>query len=277
MAEIKAADVAQLRKITSAGLMQCKKALTEANGDIDAAVEILRKKGEASAAKKADRAANEGIIAQAVSEDGKSGILVEINCETDFVAKNDSFQAFAQEIAAKLLQNPDTDLEADRTDAVSRIGENIQFQRHQALAVDGAGKIATYIHTGGKVGVMVAVTASNQDSVSKPEFDQLCKDLTLQVAASAPTALTRDEVDSSIIEKEAEIIREQMKDKPAKAIENIVKGKMEKYYQGICLVDQGFVKDPDLSIADYVKKVAKDIADEGLAIQKFYRFELGGS
>ena len=277
MAEIKAADVAQLRKMTSAGLMQCKKALTEANGDIDAAVEILRKKGEASAAKKADRAANEGIIAQAVTDDGKSGILVEINCETDFVAKNESFQAFAQEIATKLLQNPDTDLEADRTEAVSRIGENIQFQRNQALAVDGAGKIATYIHTGGKVGVMVAVTASNQDSVSKPEFEQLCKDLTLQVAASAPTALTRDEVDSSIIEKEAEIIREQMKDKPAKAIENIVKGKMEKYYQGVCLVDQGFVKDPDLSIAGYIKKVAKEIGDDGLAIQKFYRFELGGA
>ena len=277
MAEIKAADVAQLRKMTSAGLMQCKKALTEANGDIDAAVEILRKKGEASAAKKADRAANEGIIAQAVTDDGKSGILVEINCETDFVAKNESFQAFAQEIATKLLQNPDTDLEADRTEAVSRIGENIQFQRNQALAVDGAGKIATYIHTGGKVGVMVAVTASNQESVSKPEFEQLCKDLTLQVAASAPTALTRDEVDSSIIEKEAEIIREQMKDKPAKAIENIVKGKMEKYYQGVCLVDQGFVKDPDLSIAGYIKKVAKEIGDDGLAIQKFYRFELGGA
>ncbi len=277
MAEIKAADVAQLRKMTSAGLMQCKKALTEANGDIDAAVEILRKKGEASAAKKADRAANEGIIAQAVTDDGKSGILVEINCETDFVAKNESFQAFAQEIATKLLQNPDTDLEADRTEAVSRIGENIQFQRNQALAVDGAGKIATYIHTGGKVGVMVAVTASNQDSVSKPEFEQLCKDLTLQVAASAPTALTRDEVDSSIIEKEAEIIREQMKDKPAKAIENIVKGKMEKYYQGVCLIDQGFVKDPDLSIAGYIKKVAKEIGDDGLAIQKFYRFELGGA
>ena len=277
MAEIKAADVAQLRKMTSAGLMQCKKALTEANGDIDAAVEILRKKGEASAAKKADRAANEGIIAQAVTDDGKSGILVEINCETDFVAKNESFQAFAQEIATKLLQNPDTDLEADRTEAVSRIGENIQFQRNQALAVDGAGKIATYIHTGGKVGVMVAVTASNQDSVSKPEFEQLCKDLTLQVAASAPTALTRDEVDSSIIEKEAEIIREQMKDKPAKAIENIVKGKMEKYYQGVCLIDQGFVKDPDLSIASYIKKVAKEIGDDGLAIQKFYRFELGGA
>lgn len=277
MAEIKAADVAQLRKMTSAGLMQCKKALTEANGDIDAAVEILRKKGEASAAKKADRAANEGIIAQAVTDDGKSGILVEINCETDFVAKNESFQAFAQEIATKLLQNPDTDLEADRTEAVSRIGENIQFQRNQALAVDGAGKIATYIHTGGKVGVMVAVTASNQDSVSKPEFEQLCKDLTLQVAASAPTALTRDEVDSSIIEKEAEIIREQMKDKPAKAIENIVKGKMEKYYQGVCLIDQGFVKDPDLSIAGYIEKVAKEIGDDGLAIQKFYRFELGGA
>lgn len=277
MAEIKAADVAQLRKMTNAGLMQCKKALQESDGDIDKAIDILRKKGEASAAKKADRAANEGVIAQAVSEDGKSGILVEINCETDFVAKNDSFQEFAQQVATKLLGNPDSDLEEDRTAAIAKMGENIQFQRHQALAVEGSGKIATYIHTGGKVGVMVAVTTSSQDSLEKPEFVQLCRDLTLQVAAASPTALNRDEVDSTIIEKEADIIREQMKDKPAKAIENIVKGKMEKYYQGICLLDQGFVKDPDVSISDYVKKVGKEIGDDALAIQKFYRFELGGS
>jgi elongation factor Ts len=277
MAEIKAADVAQLRKMTNAGLMQCKKALQESGGDLDAAVEILRKKGEASAAKKADRQANEGIIAQAVTADGKSGILVEVNCETDFVAKNDMFQAFTREIAEKLLENPDADLEADRTTAVSKIGENIVIARSQALAVEGSGMIATYIHTGGKVGVMVAVTASEAGTTEKPEFQQLCRDLTLQVAASAPIALTRDEVDSSIIDKEIEILREQMKDKPAAALENIIRGKMEKYYQGVCLIDQGFVKDPDVTIGDYVKKVAKDLGDSGISIQKYYRFEVGGA
>lgn len=277
MAEIKAADVAQLRKMTNAGLMQCKKALQEADGNLDTAVEILRKKGEASALKKADREANEGIIAQAVSPDGKSGILVEINCETDFVAKNDIFQAFSREIAEKLLINPDADLETERAGAVAKIGENILFARHQALAVEGDGLISTYIHTGGKVGVLVAVTASNPATLAQAEFQQLCKDLTLQVAASAPIALTRDEVDKSIIDKEVEILKEQMKDKPAAAIENIVKGKMEKYYQGVCLLDQGFVKDPDLSIADYVKKVAKSLSDDGISIQKFYRFAVGGA
>lgn len=277
MAEIKAADVAQLRKRTNAGLMQCKKALQESNGDLEAAIEILRKKGEASAAKKADREANEGVIAQAVSSNGKSGILVEINCETDFVAKNDTFQEFTSQIASKLLENPDADLEADRAAAVAKVGENIQFARSQALAVDGSGLISTYIHTGGKVGVMVAVTAGSDDSITRPEFQQLCRDLTLQVAASSPLALNRDEVDPTVIEKEVEILREQMKDKPAAALENIIKGKMEKYYQSVCLLDQGFVKDPDLSITDYVKKVAKDIGDNGLAIQKFYRFEIGGA
>lgn len=276
MAEIKAADVAQLRKMTGAGLMDCKKALTEAEGDLDKAVEILRIKQGVKADRKAGREANEGVIAQAISEDGKSGILVEINCETDFVAKNDTFLEFANDIAGKLLANPDADLEEDRSAAVAKIGENIQFKRHQALAVEGSGKITTYIHTGGKVGVMVAVTASNQDSLEKPEFNQLCKDLSLQVTAANPSALTRDEVDTSIIEEETAIIKEQMKDKPAAALENIIRGKMEKYYQGVCLLDQGFVKDPDISISAYVEKVGKEIGDDGLSIQKFYRYELGG-
>lgn len=173
MAAINASDVAKLRNMTGAGMMDCKKALTEADGDIDGAVDILRKKGAASAAKKSGRDANEGVIAKFVSEDGKVGSLVEINCETDFVAKNETFQQFAAEVAEKMTHDASVDLEAFRQEYVVKIGENIKITRHQRLEVTGIGAVAAYIHTGSKVGVMAEIGATKEASLSSDAFKQL--------------------------------------------------------------------------------------------------------
>ena len=204
MVEITAQSVGKLREMTNAGLMDCKKALAEAKGDMDAAVDILRKKGAASAAKKAGREAKEGVIAQHVTTGSKVGVLVEINCETDFVARNESFRAFCDEIAKTLASNPQADLESLRVAQVAKIGENILIARSHRMEVQGNGMIAAYIHTGAKVGVLVEVGAGKEATVANEEFRQLVRDITLQIAAASPTVVSREQVDPAIIEKEKE-------------------------------------------------------------------------
>ncbi len=274
MADIKASDVAKLRSMTNAGMMDCKKALTEANGDLDAAVEIIRKKDANIAVKKAGREANEGIVAQHIQPGGKVGVLVEINCETDFVAKNETFQAFCAEVAKKLAANPDEDLEEFRTLQVAKIGENIQIARKTRMVVEGGGLVAAYIHPGAKVGVLIEVGAGKEDSADSEDFKQLVRDLTLQIAAANPAAVSRDEVDGEAIEKEKAIIAEQFKDKPAQAIEKITQGKLEKYYQTHCLLDQAFVKDGDFCIKDLLANTGKALDDE-LSVRSFVRYQVG--
>src|SRR5262245_2982961 len=214
MAEITAADVGKLREMTTAGLMDCKKALMEANGNFDAAVDILRKKGVASAGKKAGREAKEGVIVQFVQPGDRRGILVEINCETDFVARNETFRAFCDEVVKKLASNPNADVEADRVAAVAKIGENIRISRHHLLEVEGNGMIAAYIHTGAKVGVLVEVGAGTEATVAQDDFKQLVRDITLQIAAAHPYVVSRDQVAPAVIAKEREIAAEQVKNKP---------------------------------------------------------------
>jgi elongation factor Ts len=275
MAEITAASVAQLREMTNAGLMDCKKALMEANGDINAAVDILRKKGAASAAKKAAREAREGVIAQCIQPGARVGVLVEVNCETDFVARNEGFRAFCDEVARTLAENPQADLEAMRTAQVAKIGENIKVSRFQRLEVSGNGLIAGYIHTGAKVGVLVEVGAGKEETTGKDEFKQLVRDITLQIAAAAPMVVTRDQIDPTLLEKEKEIATEQVKNKPPQAIAKIVEGKLEKFYQTYCLVDQGFVKrNSEVSVKEHVAGVAKQLGDE-ITIRRFVRFQVG--
>ncbi len=275
MAEITAAAVGKLRELTSAGLMDCKKALTEAAGDLEAAVDILRKKGAASAAKKASREANEGVIVQSVQAGAKAGILVEINCETDFVARNEGFKAFADEIAKTLLSNPKTDLEAARTAQVAKIGENIQIARFHRIEVTGNGMVAAYIHTGAKVGVLVEVNAGKEATTTTEDFRQLVRDITLQIAAGHPFTVSREQIPVEIIAKEKEIAAEQVKGKPPQAIAKIVEGKLEKFYQGYCLVDQGFVKkNSEVTIKEHVASVSKQLGDE-ISIRQFVRFQVG--
>jgi elongation factor Ts len=275
MAEITAAAVGKLREMTNAGLMDCKKALTEAGGSLDGAVDILRKKGAASAAKKASREANEGVIVQNVQSGAKAGILVEINCETDFVARNESFRAWADEIAKTLIANPKAELEASRTAQVAKIGENIQITRFHRIEVTGNGMVAAYIHTGAKVGVLVEVNAGKEATVATEEFRQLVRDITLQIAAGHPFCVSREQVPADLVAKEKEIAMEQVKGKPPQAIAKIVEGKLEKFYQGYCLVDQGFVKrNSEVNIKEHVASVAKQLGDE-ISIRQFVRFQVG--
>ncbi|MCO5051538.1 MAG: translation elongation factor Ts [Verrucomicrobiae bacterium] len=277
MAEITAASVAKLRQMTGAGMMECKKALVEAGGNMDQAVDNLRKSGAASAAKKSLRDAREGVIAQHITPDGKAGVLVEVNCETDFVARNESFTAFCDEIARKIAANPAADLEADRQAAVTKIGENIKITRHARLEVAGNGLIAAYIHTGGKVGVLVEVGADKAETVNRDEFKQLVKDITLQIAAGNPQAVSREQVAPEVIQKEREIAAQsdRLKGKPAHALEKILAGMLDKFYQTYCLVDQGFVKrNGEISVKDHVAEVAKQLGDT-IVIRRFVRYQVG--
>ena len=276
MAEITPAMVGKLREMTAAGLMDCKKALTESNGDLDGAVDILRKKGTATAAKKATRDANEGIIAQHITPGGKLGVLVEINCETDFVARNDSFRAFGEDIAKKLAADAGVNLETDREAAVAKIGENIKIARNARMEVSGNGLVAAYIHAGAKIGVLVEVGAGKESTVANDEFKQLVKDITLQIAAGHPHAVSREQVAPEVIAKEREIAAnsDRLKGKPPQAMEKILQGVIDKFFQTYCLVDQGFVKNPEQTIAQHVAEVAKKIGDD-ITIRRFVRFQVG--
>ena len=275
MAEITAAAVAKLREMTNAGLMDCKKALVEANGDLAAAVDILRKKGVATAAKKAGREAKEGVIAQYILPGSRVGVLVEINCETDFVAKNETFRAFCDDTARKLATDPKANLEADRIAVVARIGENIKISRHQRLEVSGNGMIAAYIHTGAKLGVLVEVGAGKESTVGSDPFKQLVRDITLQIAAAHTIAVSRDQVDPATLAKEKEIALEQVKNSPPQVVAKIVDGKLEKFFQTNCLLDQGFVKkNSEITVREHVAGVARQLGDE-ISIRRFIRFQVG--
>ncbi|MEO7300320.1 MAG: translation elongation factor Ts [Verrucomicrobiota bacterium] len=275
MAEITAALVGKLREMTGAGLLSCKKALTEANGDLESAVDLLRKSGTASAAKKSTRDANEGVIVQHIQPGAKVGVLVEINCETDFVARNEGFRAFCDEVAKRLAADPNVDLEADRTAQVAKIGENIKISRFHRLEVSGNGLVAAYIHTGSKVGVLVEVGAGKEPTVTSEDFKQLVRDITLQIAAGHPSAVSREQMDPAVIAKEKEIATEQVKDKPPQAIGKIVEGKLEKFYQTNCLLDQGFVKkNSEISMKEHIGSVAKQLGDE-ITVRRFVRFQVG--
>jgi elongation factor Ts len=274
MADITVALISKLRQRTGAGLGNCRKALIETDGDIEAAIDSLRKKGIATAAKKAGRATKEGVITQCIGDDAKAGLLVEINCETDFVAKNDMFQEFCGHVAAALLENPEADLDEKRTEVVAEIGENVQITRHDRLQVEGTGCVTTYIHHGAKIGVLVEVAVGQESTLAADAFKTLAKDLTLQVAAADPEAVTRDEINPELVAKEKEIAAEQFKDKPPQAVEKIIEGKLDKFFQERCLLEQAFVKQGDLSLKDYIGNVAKELGDE-ITVKRFLRFQVG--
>jgi elongation factor Ts len=279
MAEFTAADVAKLREMTNAGMMDCKKALTASNGDMNAAVEYLRKKGSLTAQVKAARTAKEGIIAQYIAPGGQLGLLVEVNCETDFVARNEMFQTFADEVAKKLAVNPGVNLDAEREAAVAKIRENIKIARNARMEVSGNGLVAGYIHTGAKVGVLVEVGAGKAETAAKDEFKQLVKDITLQIAAGHPHSVSREEVSKDVIAKEREIAAssDRLKGKPPQAMEKIIDGILEKFYQTHCLVDQGFVKkNSEISVKEHVVAVGRQLGDE-ITIRRFVRFQVGES
>ena len=286
---ITAATVKELRDKTNAGMMDCKRALEETNGDIDAAITLLREKGIAKAAKKADREANEGTITARISACGKSGLLLEVNCETDFVSKNDNFQGFVGGIADALIASTAADLAAanaivsnglsveDSIKAkITEIGENLLFRKYVRFEAQGEGAIASYIHMGGKVGVLVEVGATNAATAATEGFRDLIKDITLHIAALNPRGLAREDIAEELIEAEKSIFRAQLLEegKAEAMLENILVGKMKRFYAENCLLEQGFVKDPSVTVKSLLEAKGKELGDT-LTLRRYVRFGLG--
>ena len=278
MADITAALVKELRDETGVGMMECKKALVETGGDKEAAIKKLREAGMQMAAKKASRTAKQGIIAACVADDAQSGRMIEVNCETDFVTKNETFQAFVTE----LLQDADgladdTIGEACKSKVeakIAEIGENLVARRNVTYQVQGTGAVAAYVHLGGKLGVMVEVGCGKPESVQQEAVKTMLADLTLHITAVAPLCITRDQVPAETVEAEKEIYAKQVEGKPENIIDKIVSGKLDKFYSQICLVEQAFVKDQDKTVAGVLQETGKAVDDE-FTIRRFVRWQLG--
>jgi elongation factor Ts len=270
--------IKELRDATSMGIADCKKALEETGGDFDAAVKLLREKGASVAAKRASNEAKEGMVAANVAADGKSGAMIEVNCETDFVTRNEDFQAFVEELRSDSL-NYESGTMAEGVakkveDKMASIGEKIQFRRNAKMTVQGTGSVTSYIHMGGKVGVLLELACEKEETVSIPVYLELAKDLTLHIAAAAPEFLNRDEVPSEKIEDEKEIFRKQLEGKPENIIDNILTGKINKFYSQICFIEQGFVKDDKVSITDLIAEKGKELGDT-ITVKRYVRYQLG--
>jgi elongation factor Ts len=279
MAAITAELVKTLRDKTNAGMMECKGALNEAGGDLEKAEVILRKKGTIKADKKADRATKEGIVYALVDKAAGVGVLGEVNCETDFVAKNDNFKAFVHELCSKVAKSAEFSAEDPAVVEfikvkIAELGENIVFRRFVRYEGGKGTYLGSYIHLAGRVGVLIEATA-DQAVGEKEDFQVLLKDLCLHIAASSPRFLQRDEVPADIVAKERDIAGEQVKGKPANVVEKIVDGKMNKFYADNCLIEQPFVKNPDQSITDLLKSKIKDLGGN-IAIKRFTRYAVGG-
>ena len=286
---ISAAIVKELRDKTNAGMMDCKKVLTETNGDIEASIKLLRERGIAKAGAKADRAANEGIVSARVAADGKSGFLYEVNCETDFVSKNENFQGFvaglgntleaaaAADLDAALAASHDGSTIADAVKAkIAEIGENMQLRKYVRFEAAAGGVIASYIHMGGKVGVLIEVGTTKPETASTDAFQELVRDLNLHIAAAAPKGLAREDIPASVVAAEEEIFRARLADsgKPANIIENILKGQLNKFFSETCFLEQAFVKDDKQTIKQLLETVGKTVGDT-LTVTRFVRFGLG--
>ena len=238
---------------------------------------ILRERGLAVATKKASRAANQGLIATATSSDGKIASLIEVNCETDFVARNENFQAFARMLAEKACATDTAlaDLVKDQVTAkVVEIGENIVVKRNVRFVLQGPGLLASYIHLGGKVGVLVELGCEKVETAAQDAFRELAKDMTLHVAACSPKYLKSVDVKESEIATEREIYAKQVQDKPAAVVQKIVEGKLKKYFAEVCLLDQPFVKEPKISVSGLLAEKGKALADT-LSIRRYLRYQLG--
>jgi elongation factor Ts len=273
---ISAQDVKRLREMTGAGMMDCKQALEEAGGDFEAAIELLRKKGQKVAAKRAEREAKEGLVVTAVAPDGRTGAIVEVNCETDFVARNEEFGTFARQVAELILQAQPSDLAAllalrlpdGRTvetallDLTGKIGEKIAIRRFSVLTTE-QGRILSYVHPGSRLGVLVEVFGDGQ-------LEEAGREVAMQVAAMNPLAVRREDVPESIRAKELEIAREAARNegKPEHILERIAQGKLERFYKDHVLLEQAFIKDASLTVAQRLEQA-------GINVRRFVRYALG--
>ena len=287
MAEITAALVKELRIKTDAGMMDCKKALVECDGNMDEAVKYLREKGITKAAKKADREAKEGVVATVV--EGKDGIIFEINCETDFCSKGDKFQALVAEIGAALKASSastlaealqvainGTTVESYLAEQCAVIGENMKFRKFGRYTLLGEGAVVSYIHMGGKVGVLLEVACDKAETASAPAFQTMSKDITLHIAACAPKSVDSSSLDPAFVAEEQEIAKAQLlaEGKPEALLEKILPGKLKALYKQSCLLSQEFVKDPSISVEKLVANTGKELGD-AVRVVAFERFQLG--
>lgn len=277
MTEISAALVKALRDESNAGMMECKRALAEAKGDKAKALRILRERGIAIAAKKSSRTANQGIISSFIAEAGRAGSLIEVNCETDFVAKNDGFRSFVAKLAEKAAALDGSLADAAKEDVTAKIaetGENIVVRRNIRYVLQEPGIVATYIHHGNTVGVLVEINCRKNDTIANPVFKDLAKDICLQITASQPRFLDRGSVPAEVVAAEREIFAKQVTGKPPQIVGKIVDGKMGKFYQQTCLLEQAFVKDQNKTISSLLTEKGKEAADE-IKIGSFVRFQVG--
>jgi elongation factor Ts len=287
---IQASDVKALREKTGAGMMDCKKALTDADGDMEKAIVILREKGLASAAKKAGRIAAEGTVDSFLTSGG--GVLVEVNCETDFVGKTDIFKSLVKDVAEHIWEKNPADVEALLsqpfckdggttvsalvTGKVAEIGEKIDIRRFTRYALKGAGLVESYIHMGGKIGVLVEAGCETAAIADNPSFRTFVRDVAMQIAAANPLYLDSSQVPESVLEQEKEILRVQAlsEGKPANIIDKMVAGRIQKYFKDFCLLDQAFVKDPEKSIKKLAAEKSAELGGK-VAITRFVRYEMG--
>jgi len=296
--EISASVVKELRERTGAGFMDCKRALEQSGGDIEKAVEILREKGLASAAKKAGRVAADGLVGSFISADRKTGALVEVNCETDFVAKTEDFQKFVQDLAEHIVVEAPQSLSPEEggagpylleqtfkgqaklsdyvTQLVASTGEKITVRRFVRFNVSGAGLVQDYIHMNGKIGVLIELALGQEGLSANEEVLNLAKDLAMQVAAARPDYVRRDEVPQDVIEHEKQIFKAQAMNegKPEAIAEKITMGRLQKMYKEICLEEQPFIKDDQYSVSQLVAETGKKLGTE-IKIVRFARFEKG--
>ena len=282
---ITAKSVKELREMTGAGMMDCKKALVQTEGDIEKAVEYLREKGLAAAAKKAGRVAAEGIVKTFVSADKKTAGMVEVNCETDFVAANEEFVSFADKVAEMVANTSAANVEellAEKFDGeatvqealtalIAKLGENMTLRRFAKFNIE-KGAVASYIHGGGRIGVMVEVACDTESEI----LEEVAREVCMQVAAANPLFLSKEEVDSESLEKEKEIYRVQAlnEGKPENIVEKMVMGRIQKYYKEVCLLDQAWVKDGDKSITKYLQEKSKEVGSP-ITVTRYSRFERG--
>lgn len=291
MSEITAKMVKELREISGAGMMECKKALTEAEGDIEKSVDILRTRGLAALAKKAGRATNEGAIASVISDDSKVGVLIEVNCETDFVGSNATFTSFVADLAGVVAESNPADVAALKAlplpgrsitieesfgELVSKLGESMGVARFVREEVVGTGAVSSYIHCGAKIGVLVVFSFNKAETADSATFKTYGRDIAMQVAAADPIAVSRDDFDEAVIAREKAIYLAQAAEsgKPEAIQEKMAEGRMNKFFKEQALTEQAFVKDMDSSIAQYTEKVSKELGDE-IKIVSFTRFNLG--
>ncbi len=288
MAEISAQMVKQLRDMTGAGMMDCKKALVETGGDINAAVEHLRKMGVAKAAKKLDREAKEGRVEAIASEDGKKGAMIELSSETDFVAKNEEFQNLAKTLAKMAMESAvssvdelvkmninDKSVEEVITELVAKIGENIRLRRVAYFETSDGGFVLQYIHPGNKIGVMVELETS-PEVVGDERIARLAKELAMQIAFSKPVAISQSEVPQDVIEREKRLYEEQAREegKPDKAIPRIVEGRLRKFLQESCLMEQEYIRDTDKRVYELIEEMSSQVG-ANITLKRFARFEVG--